>query len=180
MVGVDFLVVPTIRFRLLFVFVILSHARRRVVHFNVTANPTAEWTAQQIVEAFPWDTAPRYLLRDRDNIYGGWLRQRVKNVGIEEVVTAYHSPWQNTYVERLNGSIRRECTDHVILFGESHLRRILRSYFAYYNEDRTYLGLKKDTPMNRPTSSRASPKSRLLELPRVGGLHYRYEWSEAA
>ncbi len=180
MVGVDFLVVPTIRFRLLFVFVILSHARRRVVHFNVTANPTAEWTAQQIIEAFPWDTAPRYLLRDRDNIYGGWLRQRVKNVGIEEVVTAYHSPWQNTYVERLNGSIRRECTDHVILFGESHLRRILRSYFAYYNEDRTYLGLKKDTPMNRPTSSRASPKSRLLELPRVGGLHYRYEWSEAA
>ncbi len=180
MVGVDFLVVPTIRFRLLFVFVILSHARRRVVHFNVTANPTAEWTAQQIIEAFPWDTAPRYLLRDRDNIYGGWFRQRVKNMGIEEAVTAYHTPWQNAYVERLNGSIRRECTDHVIVFGERHLRRVLRDYFDYYHEDRTHLGLDKETPTERPVSNRASPEAKLIELPRVGGLHHRYEWSEAA
>jgi transposase InsO family protein len=180
MVGVDFLVVPTIRFRLLFVFVVLSHARRRVVHFNVTANPTAEWTAQQIVEAFPWDTAPRYLLRDRDNIYGGWFRQRVKNMGIEEVVTAYHRPWQNAYVERLNGSIRRECTDHVIVFGESHLRRVLRDYFDYYHEDRTHLGLDKETPTERPVSNRASREAKLIEVPRVGGLHHRYEWSEAA
>jgi transposase InsO family protein len=180
MVGVDFLVVPTIRFRLPFVFVILSHARRRVVHFNVTANPTADWTAQQIVEAFPWDTVPKYLLRNRDNVYGGWFRQRVKHMGIEEVLTTCHSPWQNPYVERLHGSVRRECTDHVIVFRENHLRKLLRSYFAYYHEDRTHLGLKKDTPMERPTSSRASPTSRLLELPRVGGLHHRYEWSEAA
>ncbi len=111
MVAVDILVVPTIRFRLLYVFVILSHARRRVVHFNVTANPTAAWTAQQIVDAFPWDTAPRYLLRDRDSIYGEWYRQRVKSMGIEEVVTAYLCPWQNPYVERLHGNIRRECTN---------------------------------------------------------------------
>ncbi len=109
MVGVDFLVVPTIRFQPLFVFIILSHARRYVVHFNVTAHPTAEWTAQQIVEAFPWDAAPRYLLRDRDSIYGDWFRQRVKNMGIKEVLTAYQSPWHNPYIERLHGSIRREC-----------------------------------------------------------------------
>ena len=179
-VGVDFLVVPTIRFHLLFVFVVLSHARRRVVHFNVTANPTAEWTAQQIIEAFPWDSAPRYLLRDRDSIYGDCFRQRITSMDIQEVVTAYHSPWQNPYVERLHGSIRRECLDHVIVFNEDHLRRILRSYFAYYHEDRTHLGLEKETPLGRPTSNRASPTSRLIELPRVGGLHHRYEWSEAA
>ena len=180
MVAVDFLVVPTIRFQMLFVFIVLSHARRRVVHFNVTPNPTAEWTAQQIVEAFPWDTAPRYLLRDRDSIYGGWFRQRVKNMGIEQVVTAHHSPWQNAFVERLNGSIRRECTDQVIVFGENHLRRILCGYFDYYHEDRTHLGLDKETPTERLTSNRASPSAELIELPRVGGLHHRYEWSEAA
>ena len=126
MVAVDFIVVPTIRFRLLFVFVVLSHVRRQVIHFNVTEHPTAEWTAQQIIEAFPWDTAPKYLLRDRDSIYGDWFRRRVKSMGIEEVLTAYRSPWQNAYVERLNGSIRRECTDHVIVFGENRLLELLR------------------------------------------------------
>ncbi|HIA48911.1 MAG TPA: integrase [Candidatus Hydrogenedentes bacterium] len=180
MVAVDFLVVPTIRFRMLYVFVILSHSPREVIHFNVTEHPTAEWTAQQVIEAFPWDTAPRYLLRDRDSIYGGYFRRRVDEMGIEEVVTAYHSPWQNAYVERLNGSIRRECTDHVIVFSENHLRRILRSYFEYYNNDRTHLGLEKETPKERAISNQASPNSRLVELPRVGGFHHRYEWSEAA
>jgi putative transposase len=158
----------------------LNHARRRVVHFNVTANPTAAWTAQQIVEAFPWDTAPRFLLRDRDSIYGEWFRRRVQSMGIEEVITAYHSPWQNPYVERLHGSIRRECTDHIIVFGENHLRKILRSYFEYYHQDRKHLGLDKDTPMGRPVSKRASPSATLVSLPRVGGLHHRYEWREAA
>jgi len=180
MVAVDFFVVPAIRFRLLFVFVILSHARRQVIHFKVTSNPTDEWTAQQIVEAFPWDTAPRYLLRDRDSIYGGRFRTRINSMGIEEVLTGYRSPWQNAYVERLHGSIRRECTDHVIVFGEEHLRRILRSYFEYYHQDRTHLGLDKETPTERPVSHRASSSARLMELPRVGGLHRRYEWSEAA
>jgi len=127
MVAFDFLVVPTIRFRLLYVFIVLSHARRRVVYFNVTAHPTAPWTAQRIVEAFPWDTTPRYLLQDRDSIYVEWFRQRIKSMDIEEVVTAYHSPWQSPYVEGLHGNIRRECTDHVIVFGENHLRRILRA-----------------------------------------------------
>jgi len=180
MVGVDFIVVPTIRFQLLFVFVVLSHSRRRVVHFNVTTNPTAAWAAQQIVEAFPWDTAPRYLLRDRDSIYGERFRGRVASMGTQEVLTAYHSPWQNPYVERLNGSIRLECLDHIIVFNEMHLRRILRSYFAYYQDDRTHLGLDRETPGERPTTSRASPTDGIVELPRIGGLHHRYEWSQAA
>jgi len=180
MVAIDFLVVPTIRFQILYVFIILSHFQRRVVHFNVTMNPTAEWTAQQMIEAFPWDTAPRYLLRDRDGIYDKVFQHRVKSMGIEEVVTSYRSPWQNAYVERLNGSVRRECTDHIIILGERHLKRTLQTYFEYYHEDRTHLGLEKETPGGRPNSNRATPSSKLMELPRVGGLHHRYEWSEAA
>ena len=180
MVSVDFLVVPTIRFRMLYVFVILNHGNRQVIHFNVTSNPTAEWTAQQVIEAFPWDTAPKYLLRDRDKIYGRYFRRRVDGMGIDQIVTAYRSPWQNAYVERLNGSIRRECTDHVIVFNENHLRRILRSYFEYYNNDRTHLGLDKETPLGRQVSERQSSLTKLIALPRVGGLHHRYEWSEAA
>ncbi len=158
----------------------VKRGRPAVVYFNVTANPTAEWTAQQVIEAFPWDTAPQYLLRDRDSIYGGWFRQRVQRIGIEQVVTDCKSPWQNAYVERLNGTIRRECTDHVIVFSENHLRRILRAYFEYYHEDRTHLGLGKETPKERPISNKASPNARPVELPRVGGLHHRYKWSEAA
>lgn len=180
MVAVDLLVVPTIRFRMRHVFVVLSHARRRVVQFNVTEHPTAEWTAQQIIEAFPWDSALRFLLRDRDSIYGDWFRRRVKSMDIEEVLTAYGSPWQNPYLERLNGSIRRECTDHVRVFSEGHLRRILRAYFAYYHEDQTHLAFDKETPMERPISNRAFPSAKLVELPRVRGPHHRYEWNEAA
>ena len=180
MVAVDFLVVPTIRFKMLFVFVVLRHARRRVVHFNVTENPTAEWTAQQITEAFPWDTTPRYLLRDRDQIFGKLFQQRVLSMGIEEVLTAYRSPWQNAYVERLNGSIRRECTDHIIVWNEHHLKRVLREYFDYHNNDRTHLGLAKESPIERPVSKVVSLSNELLEMPKGGGLHHRYEWLEAA
>jgi transposase InsO family protein len=180
MVAVDFLVVPTIRFKMLFVFVVLSHDRRHVVHFNVTANPTAQWTAQQITEAFPWDSAPRYLLRDRDQIFGNLFQQRVLSMGIEEVLTAYRSPWQNAYIERLNGSIRRECTDHIIAWNERHLKRILRGYFDYYNNDRSHLGLAKESPVERPISKMTSVTDQLLEMPRLGGLHHRYEWREAA
>jgi transposase InsO family protein len=179
MVAVDFLVVPTIHFRMLFVFIVLSHARRQVIHFNVTAHPTAEWTARQINEAFPWDAVPRFLLRDRGSAYGDVFRKRVRSMEIEEVLTAVRSPWQNAYVERLNGSVRRECLDHLIIWNERHLSRVLREYFDYYNQDRTHLGLEKDTPKGRPISNRASPSSKLVELPRVGGLHHRYEWSQA-
>jgi putative transposase len=127
----DFFVVPTITFRLLFVFVILSHDRRRPVHFAVTANPTAEWTARQLLEAFPWDTAPSYLLRDRDGIYGQKFREAATWLGIREVLTAPQSPWQNPYVERFIGSIRRECLDHVSALNETGLHRVLKSYFKY-------------------------------------------------
>src|SRR5918912_393358 len=150
LVALDFFVVPTVTFRVLFVLVILAHERRRVVHFNITEHPTAEWTAQQVVEAFPWDEAPRYLLRDRDRIYGTAFQQRVRHMGIKEVLTAPQSPWQNPYVERLIGSIRRECLDHVLVLHERHLQRLLTSYFSYYHEWRTPLSLAMDCPEPRP------------------------------
>jgi putative transposase len=180
MVSIDFFTVPTATFRILFVLVILSHSRRKIVHFNVTTNPTAEWTAQQIVEAFPWDRAPKYLLRDRDSVYGAYFRNRLKNMGIEEVITAPRSPWQNPFVERLIGSIRRDCLDHVIVLSESHLKRILSSYFTYYHHDRTHYGLSKDTPVERSIQPIPAKAGKVIELPRVGGLHHRYEWRQAA
>ena len=173
LVSIDFLVVPTVRFQMLYVLVFLSVERRRVVHFNVTEHPTAEWTAQQVVEAFPWDTAPKYLLRDRDKTYGTWFRKRVKNMDIEEVLTAPHSPWQNPYSERLNGSIRRECLDQIIIFSEGHLRRVLKSYFEYYNQYRTHLSLDMDSPAGRPVQP--PDQGKVVSIPQVGGLHHRYE-----
>jgi len=141
LVSTDFFVVPTITFKLLFVFVILAHDRRRPVHFGVTAYPTADWTARQPLETFPWDNAPRYLLRDRDGSYGEKFRERAKWMGIREVLAAPQSPWQNPYVERLIGSIRRECLDQVIVLNEAGLRRIMKSYFEYYEHTRTHLSL---------------------------------------
>jgi putative transposase len=173
LVALDFFTVPTVTFRVLFVLVILAHERRRVVHFHVTEHPTAVWTAQQVVEAFPWDEAPRYLLRDRDRIYGTVFRQRVQNMGIKEVVIAPKSPWQNPYVERLIGSIRRECLDHVLVLHERHLRRILTHYFAYYHRFRTHLGLAMDCPEPRPIQAR--DRGRVRAVPEVGGLHHHYE-----
>jgi putative transposase len=168
--AIDFFVVPTATFRVLFVFVVLSTGRRRVVHFNVTPHPSAEWTAQQMVNAFPDETAPEFLMRDRDAIYGAVFAKRVRNMGIAEVVSAPRSPWQNPYVERLIGSIRRECVDHVIVLGENHLRRILTSYFTYYNESRTHLSLAKDAPVPRLVEK----AGQVIAVPQVGGLHHRY------
>ncbi|HKX33183.1 MAG TPA: integrase core domain-containing protein [Blastocatellia bacterium] len=165
--------VPMATFRVLFVLVVLAHHRRRVVHFNVTEHPTAAWTAQQIVEAFPEDTAPRFLLRDRDRIYGEEFRRRVTGMKIEEVMTAPRSPWQSPYVERLIGSIRRECLDHVIILGERHLRCILRSYLAYYGRSRTHLSLAKDAPESR--AAQPPELGSVIEIAEVGGLHHRYE-----
>ena len=163
---------PPLGLRVLFVLVVLAHHRRRVVHFNVTEHPTAAWTAQQIVDAFPDDSAPSYLLRDRDQVYGQQFRRRVKGMRIEEVLTAPHSPWQNPFAERLIGSIRRECLDHVLVLGERHLRRILTRYFTYYHQARTHLALDKDAPDLRPI---ALPEAgRIVEVPEVGGLHHRY------
>jgi len=173
LVSADFHVVPTVTFRMLFVFVVLAHHRRRAIHFNVTAHPTAEWTAQQIAEAFPWDSAPRYLLHDRDLVYGELFHRRVREMGIHEVVTAPRSPWQNPYAERFLGSIRRECLDHVIVLNESSLRRILRAYFEYYECSRTHLALEKDAPESR--AIQPPELGVVVELPQVGGLHHRYQ-----
>ncbi len=171
--AIDFFTVPTATFRVLYCFVVLRHERRQVVHFAVTENPSAAWTARQITEAFPWDEAPRYVLRDRDGIYGEEFIRRVKAMGIEEVLTAAHSPWQNPYVERLIGSVRRECLDHVIVLGENHLRRILRSYIDYYHEDRSHQSLNRRPPKGRDVEPIES--GGVVSLPRVGGLHHRYE-----
>lgn len=158
---------------MLFVLLILGHARRRVVHFNITEHPTAQWTAQQVVDALPWDEAPRYLLRDRDRVYGASFRQRVRHMGIVEVVISPRSPWQNPYVERLIGSIRRECLDHVIVLHERHLRRLLIEYFHYYHHWRTHRALDMDCPVPRPVQR--PEVGSISEVPEVGGLHHHYE-----
>ena len=164
---------PTIRFQVLYVFLVLAHDRRRVVHFNVTAHPTAEWTAQQLREAFPFDQIPRYLLRDRDKIFGDTFREQVRDMQIKEVLSAPRSPWQRAYIERVIGSIRRECLDHVIVFGEASLRRTLSCYFSYYHQTRPHLSLDKDAPDPRPIQP--PELGRVVAVPQVGGLHHRYE-----
>jgi putative transposase len=167
--SVDFFTVHTIWFEILFVFIVLAHDRRRVVHFNVTDHPTAEWTAQQILEAFPFKTAPKYLLRDRDGIYGNEFRRQVEVMNINEVLSAPRSPWQRAYVERAIGSIRRECLDHVIVFNEESLRRTLHSYFTYYHSSRLHLSLNRDSP-----NVRSVEFGRVMAFPEVGGLHHCY------
>ena len=170
--AIDFFTVPTAAFRVLYVFVVLSIDRRRVLHFHVTTSPSAEWTAQQVIEAFPFDTAPRFLMRDRDGIYGEYFQRRVKSMGFEEVISAPRSPWQNPFVERLIGSIRRECLDHVIVLNERHLLRILRSYCEYYHTSRTHMALDDNAPIPRQVEPPA--KGAVSAIPQVGGLHHRY------
>jgi len=172
-VALDFFVVPTVTHKVLFVLVMLARERWRIVRFHVTEHPTAEWTAQQVIDAFPWDEAPRYLLRDRDRVYGASFQQRVQHMGIEEVVTAPRSPWQNPYVERLIGSIRRECLDHMIVLHERHLRRLLTNYIRYYHHWRTHRALDMDCPM--PRSVQRPELGLIWEVPDVGGLHHHDE-----
>jgi putative transposase len=173
LVSMDFFTVPTLTGHVLFVLALLTHQRRRIIHVNITEHPTAAWTAQQVIEAFPEDSAPRWLLRDRDAIYGDVFRRRVASIGIVEVVSSPSSPWQNPYAERLIGSIRRECLDHVIVLGERHLRRLLIAYLAYYHGTRTHLALEKDAPMTRRVQTPA--EGPVVAFPEVGGLHHRYE-----
>ena len=169
--SIDFFTVHTVWFEVLFVFIVLVHDRRRIVHFNVTAHPTAEWTAQQLLEAFPFETAPRYLLRDRDRTYGQEFRKQVSVMNIKEVLSAPRSPWQRAYVERVIGSIRRECLDHLIVLNQESLRRTLRSYLSYYHRSRLHLSLERDSPESRAVQS----IGRVVAFPEVGGLHHRYE-----
>jgi len=173
LVSIDFFTVPTLRFQVLYVFLVLAHDRRRVVSCNVTAHPTTEWTGQQLREAFPFDQPPRYLLRDRDAIFGDAFREQVRDMGIHEVLSTPQSPWQRAYVERVIGSIRRECLDHVLVPDEISLRRILRSYLDYYHRSRTHLSLGKDSP--EPRAIQPEPMGRVVALPQVDGLHHRYE-----
>jgi putative transposase len=173
MAFIDFFLVPTATLRLLFVFVVLSHARRRILHFQVTEHPSQEWTMQQMREAFPWDHGCGYLLRDRNAIYGGDWAAMTKGLGMEDVISAPRSPWQNPYVERLIGSIRRECLDHIIVWNQRSLRRTLHSYFAYYQRSRTHLALAKDAPESRAVAK--PERGRIVVIPEVGGLHHRYQ-----
>src|SRR6195256_674240 len=168
--AMDFLIVPTVGFRLLFVLVILRHERRRLISLSVTAHPTAEWIARQITDAFPWDEAPDYMIRDRDASYGQAVTKRLAAMGIRDHPIAPRSPWQNGHAERLIGSIRRECLDHAVVLGEAHLRRILAAYASYYNGFRTHLSLGKDSPAHRPIHR----LGQLVAQPILGGLHHQY------
>jgi transposase InsO family protein len=168
--AMDLFVVPTISFRLLYGLLILSHNRRRILYLGATAHPTAEWIARQLIEACGWEQAPHYLIRDRDRAYGAVFTRRVRAIGIRDRPTSPRSPWQNGYAERLIGSIRRECVDHVVVLGERHLRHVLLSYMRYYNETRTHLSLRKDAPVPRAVQA----VGRILCLPILGGLHHHY------
>jgi transposase InsO family protein len=168
--AIDLFVVPTIGFDLLYGLVIVRLARRDLVWINVTPHPTAEWVARQITEAFPWNEAPRHLIRDRDQVYGAAATRRLRAMGIRDKPIAPGSPWQNGFAERLIGSIRRECVDHIVVLGETHLRRVLKSYARYYNETRTHRSLDKDAPISRAIQRDGSIMSHAL----IGGLHHHY------
>jgi transposase InsO family protein len=168
--AVDLFVVPTVGFRLLYGLVIVRVARRLLVWTGVTTNPTAEWIARQVTEAFPWNEAPRHLIRDRDAVYGSAFKRRISAMGIRDRPIAPRSPWQNPYAERLIGSIRRECLDHVVVMGAPHLRRTLQAYAAYYNRARTHRSLSKDCPIHRPIQAIGA----IVSVPILGGLHHQY------
>ena len=168
--AMDLFVVPTISFRLLYGLLIVRLGRRQIVRLGVTAHPTAEWIANQITEAFGWERAPHYLIRDCDRAYGIVFIRRLRSMGIRDRPTSPRSPWQNGCAERLIGSIRRECLDHVVVFGERHLRHVLLSYLKYYNEVRTHLSLEKDAPVSRAVER----AGRILCRPVLGGLHHQY------
>jgi transposase InsO family protein len=170
--AIDFFTVPTATFRVLFCFIVLEHSRRRILHFNVTANPTAEWTGIQIVQAFPYDSAPKYLLRDNDAIYGEAIRGKIDALQMQEVKISPHSPWQTPYVERVIGSIRRECINHMIILGEHHLRRIAAEYVGYYNESRAHQSLDGNSPV--PREVEPADQGQVVSFPYLGGLHHRY------
>ncbi len=177
--AMDFFVVPTVRFRLLYVWFVIDHGRRRIVHFNVTTNPTAQWVIQQLREAFPDESTPGYLIYDNDSIFSIDVTEAIEQFRVKPKRTAYRSPWQNGTAERWVGSARQELLDQVIVLGERHLRQLLRDYVAYYNAERVHTRL-GDSPEGRPIQARPSSGARVIGLPRVGGLHHRYIWQEAA
>jgi hypothetical protein len=173
--AMDFFTVPTLTFGVLYGFFVLAHDRRRIVHFNVTRHPTSGWVVQQLREAFPYDSAPRYLVFDRDANFSDQVVDTIKSFGIQPKRISFQSPWQNGVAERLIGSCRRDLLDHVIVLNEHHLKRLMQEYVRYYHADRTHLGLGKETPGNRPAERSTGKNCRVLSLPRLGGLHHRYQ-----
>jgi transposase InsO family protein len=177
--AMDFFVVPTVTFRLLYVWFVIDHDRRRIIHVNVTHHPTSKWVVQQLRESFPDDSTPNHLIFDNDTIFSSEASESIQSLDIMPKRTAYRSPWQNGTAERWVGSCKRELIDHVIVFDEEHLRRLLREYVRYYNTDRVHTSL-QDAPEGRAVELRPSPNSNVVGLSRVGGLHHRYVWKEAA
>ncbi|MBI4702252.1 MAG: DDE-type integrase/transposase/recombinase [Deltaproteobacteria bacterium] len=178
--AMDLLVVFTATFRLLYAFFVIRHGRRQVMHFNVTEHPTATLVVQQLREAFPYDTAPKYLILDRDSIFATEVVAAIRAMGIKPARTAYRSSWQNGTAERWVGCCRQELLDHVVVANEAHLRRLLREHVAYHHNDRTHCGLGKQTPMHRTVQGKPSVRAKVIALPRLGGLHHRYDWRDAA
>ena len=176
--GMDFLTVPTVTFRVLYVFFVIHYSRRRILHVNVTPRPTAAWVIQQLREAFPFDTAPRYLIFDRDSKFSRDVVAFIKAAGVTPVRTSFRSPWQNGVAERWVATCRREILDHVIVANQNHLRRLLRDHVDYYHRDRCHLSLAKDAPEHRPVEPRPSSNANVVGLPRLGGLHHRYVWRD--
>jgi transposase InsO family protein len=177
--GMDFFVVPTVRFRLLWVWFAIDHGRRKILHFNVTENPNARWVIQQLRETFPEEPSHRFVIYDNDSIFSAAVTHAIDSFDICPKRTAFRSPWQNGTAERFVGSVRRELLDHVVVFNEDHLRGLLREYVDYYNAERVHTSI-GDAPNGRPVEVRASSCSKVIGLPRVGGLHHRYQWREAA
>ena len=177
--GMDFFVVPTVRFRLLYVWFAIDHGRRQILHFNVTENPSARWVIQQLRETFPDEPVHRYLIYDNDAIFSTAVTHAIKSFDIDPKRTAFRSPWQNGTAERVVGSVRRELLDHVVVLNEDHLRRLLREYVDYYNAERVHTSI-VDSPVGRPVESRPSNRAKIIGFPRVGGLHHRYTWRKAS
>jgi transposase InsO family protein len=173
----DFLVVQTLTFRTLYVFVLLDHERREIVHWNVTAHPNADWVWRQIIEATPWGSAPRYLIRDRDRNYGGDFVRRARAIGIETVLSPVHAPQANALAARVIGTIRRECLDHLIVINEAHLRRVMRDYVPYYNDARPHRSLDLEPPIGPRAQAPPSRRTRVVGIPVLGGLHHVYDWA---
>ncbi len=178
--AMDFLSVPTATFRVFQVLFMIRHGRREVVRCAVTTSPTTAWVAQQLRDAFPFESAPRFMIFDRGATFTGGVMATLRSMQVEPTRTSYRSPWQNGVAERFVGTVRRQLLDHVIVLNEHHLRRLLESFIAHYNQDRTHLALSKNSPLGRPVACRPGPASTVVNLPRVGGLHHRYSWRQAA
>ncbi len=180
MAAMDFFTIPTASFKVLYGLVVIHHNRRRILHVNVTENPTAQWVIQQLREAFPFTPSARYLIHDRDTKFSAAVKGWIKALGLKSVQTAFRAPWQNGICERWIGSLRRELLDHVVIFNESHARRLIGEYVRYHQIDRCHLSLNKDAPERRPVQQRPPGDAQVIAFPRVGGIHHRYEWKQAA